>query len=60
MPNFPTDMQAQFTALNTIAEGHSSITENIFENRFMHIPELMRMGAVEMIDALNCGCAFGG
>ncbi|SHA23813.1 UDP-N-acetylglucosamine 1-carboxyvinyltransferase [Bathymodiolus thermophilus thioautotrophic gill symbiont] len=44
-PNFPTDMQAQFTALNAIAEGHSSITENIFENRFMHIPELMRMGA---------------
>ncbi|KAA0446171.1 MAG: UDP-N-acetylglucosamine 1-carboxyvinyltransferase [Candidatus Thioglobus sp.] len=44
-PNFPTDMQAQFTALNTIAEGHSTITENIFENRFMHIPELMRMGA---------------
>jgi UDP-N-acetylglucosamine 1-carboxyvinyltransferase len=38
-------MQAQFTALNTIAKGHSSITENIFENRFMHIPELMRMGA---------------
>ncbi|CAC9544285.1 UDP-N-acetylglucosamine 1-carboxyvinyltransferase (EC 2.5.1.7) [uncultured Gammaproteobacteria bacterium] len=44
-PNFPTDMQAQFTALNTIAKGHSSITENIFENRFMHIPELIRMGA---------------
>ncbi len=44
-PNFPTDMQAQFTALNAIADGHSSITENIFENRFMHIPELTRMGA---------------
>ena len=44
-PNFPTDMQAQFTSLNTIAEGHSTITENIFENRFMHIPELSRMGA---------------
>jgi len=44
-PNFPTDMQAQFTALNTIADGHSSITETIFENRFMHIPELSRMGA---------------
>lgn len=44
-PNFPTDMQAQFTALNSIADGHSSITENIFENRFMHIPELSRMGA---------------
>lgn len=44
-PNFPTDMQAQFTALNTIADGHSTITETIFENRFMHIPELSRMGA---------------
>jgi UDP-N-acetylglucosamine 1-carboxyvinyltransferase len=44
-PNFPTDMQAQFTVLNAIAEGHSTITENIFENRFMHIPELIRMGA---------------
>ncbi|SMN10537.1 UDP-N-acetylglucosamine 1-carboxyvinyltransferase [uncultured Candidatus Thioglobus sp.] len=44
-PNFPTDMQAQFTALNVVANGHSSITENIFENRFMHIPELIRMGA---------------
>ena len=44
-PHFPTDMQAQFTALNTIADGHSSITETIFENRFMHIPELARMGA---------------
>ncbi len=44
-PSFPTDMQAQFTALNAIADGHSLITENIFENRFMHIPELSRMGA---------------
>jgi UDP-N-acetylglucosamine 1-carboxyvinyltransferase len=44
-PNFPTDMQAQFTALNSIADGHSTITETIFENRFMHIPELSRMGA---------------
>ncbi len=44
-PNFPTDMQAQFTALSTIADGYSSITENIFENRFMHVPELIRMGA---------------
>ena len=44
-PNFPTDMQAQFTALNAIAEGSCTITENIFENRFMHIPELARMGA---------------
>ena len=44
-PNFPTDMQAQFTALNTIANGNSYITETIFENRFMHVPELSRMGA---------------
>ncbi|HIM58838.1 MAG TPA: UDP-N-acetylglucosamine 1-carboxyvinyltransferase [Gammaproteobacteria bacterium] len=44
-PHFPTDMQAQFTVLNVIADGHSSITETIFENRFMHIPELARMGA---------------
>lgn len=44
-PNFPTDMQAQFTALNAIADGYSTITETIFENRFMHIPELSRMGA---------------
>jgi len=44
-PNFPTDMQAQFMALNSIAEGNSTITETIFENRFMHVPELSRMGA---------------
>ena len=44
-PNFPTDMQAQFMALNSIADGSSTITETIFENRFMHVPELSRMGA---------------
>lgn len=44
-PGFPTDMQAQFMALNSIAQGSSTIVENIFENRFMHIPELNRMGA---------------
>ncbi|CAC9603754.1 UDP-N-acetylglucosamine 1-carboxyvinyltransferase (EC 2.5.1.7) [uncultured Gammaproteobacteria bacterium] len=44
-PNFPTDMQAQFCALNSIADGQATITETIFENRFMHIPELARMGA---------------
>ncbi len=44
-PGFPTDMQAQFTALNSIAEGTSIITETIFENRFMHVNELQRMGA---------------
>jgi UDP-N-acetylglucosamine 1-carboxyvinyltransferase len=44
-PGFPTDMQAQFMALCTQAEGTSTITENIFENRFMHVQELIRMGA---------------
>jgi len=44
-PAFPTDMQAQFTALNTIAEGTGTITETVFENRFMHVQELQRMGA---------------
>jgi UDP-N-acetylglucosamine 1-carboxyvinyltransferase len=44
-PGFPTDMQAQFTALNAIADGTGSITETIFENRFMHVSELHRMGA---------------
>jgi UDP-N-acetylglucosamine 1-carboxyvinyltransferase len=44
-PAFPTDMQAQFMALNSIAEGTGVISETIFENRFMHVPELQRMGA---------------
>ncbi|MDI2091479.1 UDP-N-acetylglucosamine 1-carboxyvinyltransferase [Commensalibacter oyaizuii] len=44
-PGFPTDMQAQFMALLSISEGASMITETIFENRFMHVPELNRMGA---------------
>ena len=44
-PGFPTDMQAQFTALNCIAEGRAVITENIFNNRFMHVMELRKMGA---------------
>lgn len=44
-PAFPTDMQAQFCALNAVAEGTSTITETVFENRFMHIQELDRMGA---------------
>jgi UDP-N-acetylglucosamine 1-carboxyvinyltransferase len=48
-PAFPTDMQAQFIALNTVAEGTATVTETIFENRFMHVYELQRMGAdVEM------------
>jgi len=44
-PGFPTDMQAQFMTLMTIAEGNSMIHESIFENRFMHANELLRMGA---------------
>ena len=44
-PAFPTDMQAQFSALNAVADGVATITETIFENRFMHMPELQRMGA---------------
>jgi UDP-N-acetylglucosamine 1-carboxyvinyltransferase len=44
-PAFPTDMQAQFAALNAISEGSGTITETVFENRFMHVPELQRMGA---------------
>ncbi|MCP4697331.1 MAG: UDP-N-acetylglucosamine 1-carboxyvinyltransferase [Gammaproteobacteria bacterium] len=44
-PAFPTDMQAQFTAMNSIASGIGTITETVFENRFMHVQELQRMGA---------------
>jgi UDP-N-acetylglucosamine 1-carboxyvinyltransferase len=44
-PAFPTDMQAQFTALNCVAEGQATIVETVFENRFMHVQELQRMGA---------------
>jgi len=44
-PAFPTDMQAQFMALNALAEGSATVVENIFENRFMHVAELQRMGA---------------
>lgn len=44
-PAFPTDMQAQFTALNAVAEGAGSIIETVFENRFMHVQEIQRMGA---------------
>jgi UDP-N-acetylglucosamine 1-carboxyvinyltransferase len=44
-PGFPTDMQAQFMALNCIARGTAAVTETVFENRFMHVPELQRMGA---------------
>jgi UDP-N-acetylglucosamine 1-carboxyvinyltransferase len=44
-PGFPTDMQAQFTALNAVADGAATISETVFENRFMHVPEMSRMGA---------------
>ena len=49
-PAFPTDMQAQFMALNCIAEGASRVTETIFENRFMHVNELVRLGAKIEVD----------
>jgi UDP-N-acetylglucosamine 1-carboxyvinyltransferase len=49
-PAFPTDMQAQFMALNTIANGTSQVVETIFENRFMHVQELNRLGANITID----------
>jgi UDP-N-acetylglucosamine 1-carboxyvinyltransferase len=49
-PGFPTDMQAQFMAINCIAEGASKVTETIFENRFMHVNELVRLGAKIQID----------
>ena len=49
-PAFPTDMQAQFSALNAVAEGAGTITETVFENRFMHILEMQRMGAQARIE----------
>ena len=49
-PAFPTDMQAQFMALNCIAEGAAKVTETIFENRFMHVNELVRLGAHIVVD----------
>lgn len=49
-PGFPTDMQAQFMALNAVAQGASTVTETIFENRFMHVQELQRLGAAIHID----------
>jgi len=49
-PGFPTDMQAQFMALNVISEGPSKVTETIFENRFMHVNEMVRLGANIQID----------
>jgi UDP-N-acetylglucosamine 1-carboxyvinyltransferase len=52
-PAFPTDMQAQFTALNSVAEGVGIITETVFENRFMHVPELARLGADIRVEGHN-------
>ncbi|OJX30408.1 MAG: UDP-N-acetylglucosamine 1-carboxyvinyltransferase [Burkholderiales bacterium 68-12] len=49
-PGFPTDMQAQFMALNTVAQGTATVTETIFENRFMHVNELLRLGARIQVD----------
>ena len=49
-PGFPTDMQAQFMALNAVAQGTAMVTETIFENRFMHVNELVRLGANIQID----------
>lgn len=55
-PGFPTDMQAQFVALNCVAEGTGVVTETIFENRFMHVPELQRMGAKIELEANSAVC----
>jgi UDP-N-acetylglucosamine 1-carboxyvinyltransferase len=52
-PGYPTDMQAQFMALATQAEGVSHVAENIFENRFMHVPELVRMGANIKVEGIK-------
>jgi UDP-N-acetylglucosamine 1-carboxyvinyltransferase len=49
-PAFPTDMQAQFTALNSVAEGQATVVETVFENRFMHVNEMQRMGANMQIE----------
>lgn len=55
-PAFPTDMQAQFTAMNTIAEGVGIITETVFENRFMHVQEMQRMGANIQLESNTAIC----
>lgn len=55
-PGFPTDMQAQFTVLNVLAEGVGVVTETIFENRFMHVPELQRMGALIQLEGNTAMC----
>jgi UDP-N-acetylglucosamine 1-carboxyvinyltransferase len=55
-PAFPTDMQAQFTALNSVAEGVGTVTETVFENRFMHVQELQRMGAQIKLEGNTAIC----
>ncbi len=55
-PAFPTDMQAQFTALNVVAEGTGTITETVFENRFMHVQEMQRMGASIRLEGNTAIC----
>ena len=58
-PGFPTDMQAQLMTLNVIAQGKSEIQEAVFENRFMHVPELRRMGASITLDGNTAYCEGG-
>ncbi len=53
-PGFPTDLQAQYMSLMAVADGSSKISETIFENRFMHVPELMRMSSDIQIDGRSC------
>ncbi|MCF6202402.1 MAG: UDP-N-acetylglucosamine 1-carboxyvinyltransferase [Methylococcaceae bacterium] len=55
-PAFPTDMQAQFTAMNSVAEGVGIITETVFENRFMHVQEMQRMGADIQLESNTAIC----
>jgi len=55
-PAFPTDMQAQFTAMNTVAQGVGIITETVFENRFMHVQEMQRMGANIQLESNTAIC----
>ncbi len=55
-PAFPTDMQAQFTALNAVSEGTGTITETVFENRFMHVQEMQRMGAKIRLEGNTAIC----
>jgi len=58
-PAFPTDMQAQFLAMNAVADGTSRVTETIFENRFMHVPEINRLGAKIVLDGSSTAIVTG-